>query len=72
LLFLASWSVPGEKYTQPFPHPVRASSPCSKLRHRFFSLYIRLKNNHTSNKDKFSNIIISYHKLYNRVIELFF
>jgi hypothetical protein len=40
----------------------------SKLRYRFFSLYIRLKNNYTSNKDKFSNITIGYNKLYNRII----
>jgi hypothetical protein len=44
-------------YSQAIPHPVRASSlyelvtpiPTSQqLRHRFFSLYIRLKNNHVS------------------------
>jgi hypothetical protein len=49
-----------EEYLQSFPHPVRASarsalvtpiSTSQQLRNRFFSLYIRLKNNNATNKD---------------------
>jgi hypothetical protein len=62
-LTTAGSQAPAKAYSQAFPHPVRASAlrralvtpiPTSQqLRHRFFSLYIRLKNNHTSNKDNF-------------------